>query len=66
VVGAGRRWPRGRAGAAGVSLLVLVLFANGGDVQPLPSAAAMDVAVLVTLLWMHCVGGPGGYLTTSR
>jgi hypothetical protein len=45
-------WWRGLAvGAAGVSLLGLILFARGGDAQPLLSAGLMDVAILVALLW---------------
>jgi hypothetical protein len=47
-----KAWWRALAvGAAGVSLLGLVLFAKGGDAQPLLSAGLMDVAILVALLW---------------
>jgi hypothetical protein len=39
--------------SAGVSLLTLVLFAGGGDTQPVLSAAVMDLAILVALLWIQ-------------
>lgn len=39
--------------SAGVSLLALILFAGGGDTQPVLSAAIMDLAILVVLLWVH-------------
>ena len=49
-----RSWWRAAAvSAAVVSLLALVIFASGTETQPLLSAAAMDVAVLVALLWIH-------------
>jgi hypothetical protein len=37
----------------GVSLLALLLFVSRSSAQPLLSAALMDVAILVTLLWVH-------------
>jgi hypothetical protein len=52
-------WRPVAVGAAGVSILALVLFANGDALQPLLSAAAMDVAVLVALLW---IGWPSVHL----
>jgi hypothetical protein len=39
--------------SAGVSLLALILFVGGGNTQPILSAALMDVAILVALLWAH-------------
>jgi hypothetical protein len=39
--------------SAGLSLLALVLFAGGGDTQPVLSAAMMDLAILVALVWIH-------------
>ena len=44
-------WRAVAVGAAGVSLLGLLLFARGGNTQPLLSAGLMDVAILVALLW---------------
>jgi hypothetical protein len=52
-------WRTVAVGAAGVSILALVLFANADALQPLVSAAAMDVAVLVALLWLQW---PSAYL----
>jgi hypothetical protein len=46
-------WRMLAAGAAGLSLLGLFLFASGGEARPLLSAAAMDIVMLVALLWMH-------------
>jgi hypothetical protein len=37
--------------SAGVSVLSLILFAGGSSAQPILSAAAMDVVILVALLW---------------
>lgn len=49
-----RDWWRTLAVAASVvSLLALGLFATGIDSQPLLSAALMDVAILVALLWVR-------------
>jgi hypothetical protein len=46
-------WRMLAVGAAAVSLLALVLFLNGRPTQPVLSAALMDVAILVALLWVH-------------
>ena len=46
-------WRTLAVASAGVSLLALVLFLNGGQVQPVLSAALMDVAILVALLLVH-------------
>ena len=51
---AGYTWWRTLAiASAGVSLLALVLFARGGNLQPLLSAGGMDLAILVALAWLH-------------
>ncbi len=39
--------------SAGVSLLALALFASSSSAQPILSAALMDVAILVALVWMR-------------
>jgi len=46
-------WRTLAVASAGVSLLVLVLFASGTNTQPLLSAAVMDIAILVVLLWLE-------------
>jgi hypothetical protein len=46
-------WRTLAAASAGVSLLALVLFLRGGNLQPVLSAGLMDIAVLVALLWVH-------------
>lgn len=43
-------WRTLAVASAAISLLALFLFARGGDAQPLLSAAAMDLVVLVALL----------------
>ena len=49
-----RAWWRMLAVApAGVSLLALSLFLRAGQAQPVLSAALMDVAMLVALLWLQ-------------
>jgi hypothetical protein len=49
-----RTWWRAAAVvSAAVSLSALAIFASGTETQPLLSAAAMDVAVLVALLWIR-------------
>lgn len=45
-------WRVAAVGSAIVSLAALVIFASGAQAQPLLSAAAMDVVVLVALLWI--------------
>lgn len=45
-------WRAAAVGSAIVSLAALVVFASGAQAQPLLSAAAMDVVVLVGLLWI--------------
>jgi hypothetical protein len=46
-------WRTLAVASAGVSLLALILFASGSSTQPLLSAALMDIAILVALVWMH-------------
>ena len=46
-------WRTAAVGSAGVSLMALVLFVSGGSTQPILSAALMDVAILVVLLWLQ-------------
>jgi hypothetical protein len=46
-------WRPLAAASAGVSLLALALFLGGGDLQPITSAALMDIAILVALLWAN-------------
>lgn len=46
-------WRTLAVGSAGVSLLALILFAGGIGTQPLLSAALMDIAILVALLWVQ-------------
>jgi hypothetical protein len=46
-------WRTLAVASAGVSLLALILFVSGGNTQPVLSAAAMDIAILVALVWMH-------------
>lgn len=46
-------WRMLAAGSAGVSLLALILFANSIGTQSLLSAALVDVAILVALLWLQ-------------
>jgi hypothetical protein len=46
-------WRSLAAASAGVSLLGLALFATAGGTQAVLSAALMDVAILVALLWLR-------------
>lgn len=46
-------WRTLAVASAGVSLLALLLFAGDGSTQPILSAALMDIAILVALLWMR-------------
>jgi hypothetical protein len=46
-------WRTLAVASAAVSIFALILFAGGGDAQPLLSAAAMDVVVLAALLLVH-------------
>ena len=46
-------WRAAAVGAAVASLVALTVFASGTETQPLVSAAAMDVVVLVALLWIR-------------
>jgi hypothetical protein len=46
-------WRRPAIVASVVSLMGLILFAKGGNAQPLFCAGLMDLAVLVALLWVH-------------
>ena len=46
-------WRTLAVASAGVSLLALALFVSGGNTQAVVSAAVMDIAILVALLWMH-------------
>jgi hypothetical protein len=46
-------WRTLAVASAGGSLLALVLFASGSSTQPLLSAAGMDIAILVALVWIH-------------
>jgi hypothetical protein len=46
-------WRTLAVASAGVSLLALVLFVSGSSTQPVLSAALMDIAILVALVWMH-------------
>ncbi len=46
-------WRTLAVASAGVSLLALVLFVSGSNTQPVLSAAVMDIAILVALIWMH-------------
>jgi hypothetical protein len=45
-------WRTLAVASAGVSLLALALFVSGIGTQPVLSAAVMDVAILVALLWI--------------
>jgi hypothetical protein len=53
LLGQGTWWRTLAVASAGVSLLALVLFVSGSNTQPLLSAAGMDIAILVALVWMH-------------
>jgi hypothetical protein len=46
-------WRPVAVAAAGISLLGIVIFAHGGDVQSQLSAGLMSVAILVALLWIR-------------
>ena len=46
-------WRTLAVASAGVSLLALALFVSGGNTQAIVSAAVMDIAILVALLWIH-------------
>jgi hypothetical protein len=46
-------WRTVAVASAGVSLLGLVLFVSGSNTQPILSAAGMDAAILVALIWLH-------------
>jgi hypothetical protein len=46
-------WRSFAVASAGVSLLALLLFVTSGSTQPILSAALMDIAILVALLWLH-------------
>lgn len=46
-------WRTAAVVSSGVSLLALALFAGASQAQPLISAAGMDVAILVALLWVR-------------
>jgi hypothetical protein len=46
-------WRTLAVASAGVSLLALILFVSGGNRQPVLSAAVMDVAILVALVWLR-------------
>jgi hypothetical protein len=46
-------WRTLAVASAGVSLLSLGLFASGISTQPVLSAAGMDIAILVALVWIH-------------
>ncbi len=46
-------WRTLAVASAGVSLLALILFFSGSNAQPVLSAAVMDVAILVALVWIH-------------
>ena len=46
-------WRTLAVASAGVSLLALGLFVSGISTQPVLSAAAMDIAILVALMWIH-------------
>jgi hypothetical protein len=46
-------WRTLAVASAGVSLLALLLFVSGSRTQPLLSAAVMDIAILVALVWIH-------------
>jgi hypothetical protein len=50
-------WRTLAVASAGVSLLALGLFLKGGQAQPVLSAAFMDVAMLVALLWAKWPSG---------
>jgi len=53
LLGQGAWWRTVAVASASVSLLALVLFVNGSSTQPVLSAAAMDIAILVALVWIH-------------
>ena len=46
-------WRSFAVASSGVSLLALLLFVTGASIQPILSAALMDIAILVALLWLH-------------
>jgi hypothetical protein len=46
-------WRTLAVASAGVSLLALALFVSGGSTQPLLSAAGMDLAILIALVWIR-------------
>ncbi len=46
-------WRTLATASAGVSLLALVLFVSGSTMQPVLSAAVMDIAILVALAWIR-------------
>ena len=46
-------WRTLASASAAVSLLALLLFVSRSSTQPVLSAALMDVAILVALLWVH-------------
>ena len=46
-------WRAASAASAALSLAALAVFASGIEAQPLMSAAGMDIAVLVALLWIR-------------
>ncbi len=46
-------WRTLAVGSSAVSLLALVLFVQGTSIQPVLSAALMDVAILLALLWLQ-------------
>lgn len=53
VLGQGAWWRTMAIVSAGASLLALALFAGDGSMQPVLSAALMDIAILVALLWIR-------------
>ncbi len=53
LLGQGAWWRTLAVASAGVSLLALVLFVSGSSTQPVLSAAVMDIAILVALVWIH-------------
>ena len=46
-------WRTLASASAGASLLAMLLFASRGSMQPVLSAALVDIAILVALLWVH-------------
>jgi hypothetical protein len=46
-------WRTLAVASAGVWLLAFVLFVSGSSTQPVLSAAVMDIAVLVALVWIY-------------